>query len=349
MRSAALVVVMLGQGCLSLLSLGPRSPCAMDLDCPPGQRCDAERRVCGEGNPVSSVSSSSSSPISSSASSTGTSFGSTSSGTSSRPMSSGTSQFASSSHAPSSSASLVLSSSAPVVSSSATSAVPPSSSADVSSSSDFPSSSSSDVPSSTAAPVSSSGCTPQLIRIGRNSADDINSGEDTHIQSVSPLMTFGSEPAVVAAIDASGRSNALLRFDVGSLPTSNIVSASLVLQVTNTVGGAGTVANVHRVLQTWDAEFATWMHGVPGDEWPDPGCESSVCRSLEPIGTLDSSAPGLAVVEVPPAVIQGWIADPATRFGLLVRQDQAANRSVTIVSSEGEDGQRPSLQVYVCP
>ena len=154
---------------------------------------------------------------------------------------------------------------------------------------------------------------------------------------------------------------ALLGFDVSAIPAgSTIVSANLTLSMDRTISG-GWDFSLHRVLEDWgegasnagspggngaqaEAGDATWLSALfPGTLWSTPGGvfapEASAVIEVNEIRTYTWASAGMA------ADVQGWVNNPATNLGWLLKGGETALSAKRFISSEGPLAARPKLVV----
>lgn len=160
---------------------------------------------------------------------------------------------------------------------------------------------------------------------------------------------------------------ALLYFDLSPIPAgSTILSARLSLYMSMTIAGDVTVS-LHRVTSDWgegtsdapDEEGkgtaatpgdATWLHRfTPSDLWGDPGGDfigpASAVSTVVDVGLYRWKASTMTVLDV-----QGWLDEPSTNFGWIVRGDESTSTTTKRFNSREhpDAATRPTLEiVYV--
>lgn len=188
----------------------------------------------------------------------------------------------------------------------------------------------------------------------------------------SGAVANGSGPILVVG-RAGGTSTApvrraLLRFDVAAAaPAGSIInSAQLVLAFTSGNAGARTV-ELHRVDQDWGegassttsgqgapaaAGDATWLHTFfPSATWTSAGGDFDAAAStqltVDAFGTYSWPSTARTVLDV-----QGWLDQPASNFGWLLKLDIETVSNTTKVFGSREaalDLERPRLVIDFTP
>jgi hypothetical protein len=147
----------------------------------------------------------------------------------------------------------------------------------------------------------------------------------------------------------------LIRVDVSAIPdVATVAGARLRLEVTFDEIPAGRAVRVFEMNESWiegtgnnSAGAANHTHRNPDDEWATHGAappsrDSNAIASQTIATTIDEG--GELVIELPPQLVAGWIANPATNLGiaLLVSGD---NFYCELASTEGSQAGRPILEV----
>ncbi|HZH04317.1 MAG TPA: PA14 domain-containing protein, partial [Myxococcaceae bacterium] len=182
---------------------------------------------------------------------------------------------------------------------------------------------------------------------------DIAVAADTSLQESSPTANFGSDATLKADRDAPSGSrqsnNALLRFDLASIPANATVqSVKLSVHVTNVTSGEGYF--LYPLRRAWDASQATWTQALGGTSWSAAGARGTEDRGTAALGTVLPTASGRHEVTLNAAgisAVQGWVTTPASNFGFVI--DANTNQDgVEFESSRATN--RPQLSVtYALP
>ncbi len=173
----------------------------------------------------------------------------------------------------------------------------------------------------------------------------------------------------------AGRTNnnrlrrALVQFDIASaIPAgSTIESVEMTLSVTRTVTQVQPFT-VHRVTSDWgeggsdasanegqggtaEAGDATWIHTFsPGQTWQTPGGDfvsvASTQLNVQGNGAITWPSTDSLVADV-----QGWVDNPATNFGWIVRGDEVEQKSAKRFGSRENttESARPMLVITFTP
>ncbi len=141
----------------------------------------------------------------------------------------------------------------------------------------------------------------------------------------------------------------LMYFDLSSLPANAQISeASLQLETSDSMGPS--TVRISRLLKPWTHSGATWS--CTNDENHD-GCISPEVpwSAAGALGGSDSAtvadvAMDVGVYTVPlTQTVQGWVADPASNNGLLLRDNTGNNRKTFFGSTVSFGSHRPQLTV----
>lgn len=174
---------------------------------------------------------------------------------------------------------------------------------------------------------------------------------DTTLDSAVKTANFGA--ATELRVDAAAVS--LVRFDLAPVGSGTVVTAELHVWTTATGGlDRGQVA-VFAVLEAWDEGTDTGQDGVAswnqrraGTDWTDPGAGAPDSRAATLLGQAQAVADASeAVIALSPAVVNGWMAEPTTNFGLALVGVDTFSRHLILVSREGQSGHAPVLHVRI--
>jgi hypothetical protein len=172
---------------------------------------------------------------------------------------------------------------------------------------------------------------------------------DTYISANYPTATHGASTDLKADGDDGVMDHpdvALFRFPT---PLSGTVcSATVTLYTTTDFSPDGFV--LHRVLEAWNEIAATWPNRTAMNAWAAVGCgEPSSCSAPinDTFGFAEiDGAPN--VIELPIDVVQSWIDDSSTNFGIALKHQIGDAQGVGVYSRE-VPGLEPTLDYCVTP
>jgi hypothetical protein len=136
---------------------------------------------------------------------------------------------------------------------------------------------------------------------------------DTELSLIDPGVNYGTQNHFSVDDGESG----LLAFDLSKVPAGLAVTKATLRVVTTDYASAdgGTVL-LYRVLEHWEESTATWMVRTATRTWSAAGAKPP-SREADPIAELRPSRLITPYdVSIPPAVVEGWRADPSTNHGL---------------------------------
>ncbi len=170
---------------------------------------------------------------------------------------------------------------------------------------------------------------------------------DTRINSLDPIANYGSTKTL--RLDGSPDGAALLKWDLsGVAPGSTVEAVSLSVHVDN---ASGDTFEIYKLKRDWVEAGATWNESSPGIGWEIPGVNGASDRGSTVLGTLDASATGPATVlfnVAGVAVVQAWIDNPASNFGIILQNYETATDRLDLDSRNvAAAANRPRLDVTI--
>ena len=181
---------------------------------------------------------------------------------------------------------------------------------------------------------------------------------DTYLQ-----LSDGQGPFFYSGRTQNEFRRALLAFDFSAIPAgSMITSATLTLVMDKSATLDAFDFSLYRLLANWgegasnsgspggggtqaEAGDATWTHAFfPGTTWSTPGGTfsptASATTSVGALGSYQWTSPQMI------ADVQNWLNDPATNFGWILKDNEAAFPAKRFISAENTIvGSRPALVV----
>lgn len=144
-------------------------------------------------------------------------------------------------------------------------------------------------------------------------------------------------------------SEALVRFTNLSLPPGAVVT-SATLTLTFRDSAAGHILRGYYLRSTWNAAFVGWLTRDSGLNWNTPGAKGLGTDISSTQAFVDTSWAGTGIVTktypLDAAIVQGWIDDPSTNLGVILFNNEVANRMLRVLTSETETiAYRPMLTI----
>ena len=173
----------------------------------------------------------------------------------------------------------------------------------------------------------------------------LTSGKDTYIVQGSPDAQFGSlgNLQVSKAGGGDGNIRSLIEFDLGGIPNDvTINSASLLLKSFESQDNFG--VELFSVSNPWGevaaALGASWNEREDGVNWDSPGADYDA-------GAIAYSDPGLFYSWDVTQLLDDWITEAKSNYGVLLGSSLPGNGTVSFYSSES--GFAPTLEIDFTP
>jgi hypothetical protein len=179
------------------------------------------------------------------------------------------------------------------------------------------------------------------ITFGERAGTDFSGvTRDTYLDQNNPGSTFGSDDS--ASFDADPLRYALVRFDLSGAPAgATVVQADLVLYFYDPLEDGDCV--IAPLLEGWSEKYASWALRQQTASW------SMLGGTVGPEAVrFTPSSIGEYTVSLPPALVQGWLADPTTNFGVRLMSTSPDGRGGQWDTREsGHVDQRPLLRLTI--
>lgn len=198
---------------------------------------------------------------------------------------------------------------------------------------------------------------PDAARSVENTVFAVPDVVDTFVKLADPTFNYGARDRMCADTTTDDR-RILIRIDVSALPAgAEVVKADLHIWTgTSTNDLSNQIDSIYRVLEAWDegnqdgvAGAASWNERKAGSPWTVAGAgvgsrDEVVVGSFTP-AALDTEY----VVPLEPDLIRGWVADPASNFGIVIVA--AGSDGACFDSTENATaGKHPTLAVdWIAP
>jgi hypothetical protein len=150
--------------------------------------------------------------------------------------------------------------------------------------------------------------------------DDPLEVADTEIWGDFPQENYGAVDHYSVDQEETG----LLRLDVSEVPTTaTVISATLSVRTLDAVDEGGGTVEIFRLREAFDEGAgdgavgeANWVLRRPGVPWSAAGALPP-SRDAAPLGELrPANVDTVYAIDLPAAMVQEWVADPAQNFGL---------------------------------
>ena len=188
---------------------------------------------------------------------------------------------------------------------------------------------------------------------------------DASILENAPNTNYGGAATLGADGDrpsGSGKDRyGLLRWDLGGIaPGTRINSASVTLSVTNS---SPETYQAYALKRAWVESEVNWNRYAAGKPWGVAGAKGSLDREATAAGTVTPSATGERTFALPTAMVQRWVDDPSTNYGIIIanatnpdefefysRESATGSQSPRLnVSFEGVDSAAPETTIDSAP
>ncbi len=186
-----------------------------------------------------------------------------------------------------------------------------------------------------------------------------NGTRDTYLAASAVGMNYGTGTTLWADGDIPAGMGAarvsLVRWDVSSIPRDSVVqSATMTFSLAAATNSASTDRYpIYAALRSWIEMEATWNDASSAASWATPGAgELGRDRGVTEVGGIPALASGSTTVRLNStgiALVQQWITDPTTNFGVQI-SSLIANDGLGLSSRESTTAaDRPALTVTYVP
>jgi len=195
----------------------------------------------------------------------------------------------------------------------------------------------------TLAPTPTPITTDVILQQGRDGYAGVS---DTYFDFFAPEANYGSAPRL--HVRGDGNYATLIRFALpDGLRGEDVVAATLQLNTRYRDKPLTCLVGAYRVQRAWTDSQATWVKATDTDAWTSAGVWPSDCETVPLDEEQLAAADAWYSWDVTPAV-QGWLADPESNFGLLLRSGISGSAVYHFNSSEDNaSDRRPRLVIAV--
>ncbi len=172
---------------------------------------------------------------------------------------------------------------------------------------------------------------------------------DARMVSGNPTNKYGNNSKL--EIDGSPSVSTVLQWDLSLVPPgTSVAMASMTFQVT---GSTSSNYNAFGLKRSWTEGDVTWNSAAAGVNWEVPGALGTTDRDSIVLGSIGPATSGPATVQLNAAgvaLVQSWINNPSTNFGMVFSGTAANTDNVEISSSEISTlSSRPKLTLFFTP
>ncbi|MBM3189343.1 MAG: DNRLRE domain-containing protein, partial [Chloroflexi bacterium] len=158
---------------------------------------------------------------------------------------------------------------------------------------------------------------------------------DTTLNGWAPTESLGDAPVFV--VRQGGIHVALLRFDTTVIPREARVVQALLQVYPDERSNAGHVsAQVYGLRRAWDEMQANWDQARAGQRWAQAGAVGAADRDATPVTSATLNAVDTWVSLDITALVQRWVADPASNHGLQITGEGNVAVQYEFTSRESE-------------
>jgi len=170
--------------------------------------------------------------------------------------------------------------------------------------------------------------------------------QDTFISNLSDTMVnYGISTTI--NIRSGDKRAGLIRFDLSSIPhTATVVSGTLRLDVEYATNSNPITVSLYALNRPWSETEATWVQAAAGNPWFIGGANGiPQDRSGTLAATLTMTDTSVYTFDIT-SLVQGWVANPSTNHGLVIKATAGPDVEYAIWSSDWlNPSPRPLLQV----
>lgn len=181
------------------------------------------------------------------------------------------------------------------------------------------------------------------------------SGKDTYVRQNAATTNYGTATGIAVAQSAGADYNALVEFDISSIPSeAECQSAILRLVLDFTAGAVAANVTIYSILSAngdWTELGATWNTKDGSNNWAggNTGCGTSgTDHSVSSIGSFTVQAADVAgavyTITLTTAAVQTWFGASNQNYGIVLKSDSASTKAFRS-SDNATAGDRPMLTV----
>ncbi len=176
---------------------------------------------------------------------------------------------------------------------------------------------------------------------------DAADGQDSWIYEFNKTTNYGSDASNWISNGNGSIGLALLKFDLGSIPTNAIITGASLSLFQLASNDSNVPVSAHRITQTWNEAFVTWNNRDNGIAWNTAGGDfDTTAQATTNIGPSSNKRVEWDLT----TLVQNWVEGTYANNGLALRTEATNIFGEQFLTSDHSDPtRRPSLTVtYVC-
>ncbi|HRU38429.1 MAG TPA: DNRLRE domain-containing protein [Candidatus Goldiibacteriota bacterium] len=181
---------------------------------------------------------------------------------------------------------------------------------------------------------------------------------DADINNEIPTYSSGGYEAFWVGFDGS-KWRGVVKFDISAIVPSNVTVKSAYLTLHINEASVGVTLTAKALTRNWvegDEDYGnnpdtyvSWnYYNGAGNAWTNPGSDFSANDAITPVFIGASSVNGYISVKLDNSLVQTWITDPVTNYGVVLMDQSEAGGThyIGVDTKEASDpGLRPKLTV----
>jgi len=200
-------------------------------------------------------------------------------------------------------------------------------------------------------PDDTNACIPSGGNGGSNTTVTATEGIDTYIKEKSEENNYGKKGDIHHKAKANEKERGLIQFNNLEVHAgNNVVSATLYMYLEKGEGSGNTIA-AHRLTTAWeegtesgDDGTCNWEEATSTTSWTTDGGDFLPAVA----GNMPTDDEGYQAMSLPAALVQDWIDNPSTNFGLMLLSAGAdIGKHIEFVSFDGANGEKPYLEIVL--
>lgn len=143
----------------------------------------------------------------------------------------------------------------------------------------------------------------------------------------------------------TNKRHCLLSFDLSSIPSTNTVVNGCIRVAIGDASGANYPG--YQLLRNWSQTQVTWQRAKTGITWQVPGAWGPLDSGATTVATIPKNSLGWQSFVLSKDLIQAWVANPATNFGIVFGNDNSTDG--LSISTQEDATNAPQLTVWSTP